>query len=146
MALMRLYIENETPRLHAEGVRMRFVGRRAPPVPAEVIAVMEWAEALTAANDRIAFFIPFNYGGRAEIIDAAQGFTGTTEEEFARRLYAPELRAPEVVIRTGGEQRLSNYLLWHVTRSRLVFCDELWPDFTREVFIEALTASNCGRS
>jgi undecaprenyl diphosphate synthase len=139
MALMRLYIENETPQLHAEGVRMRFIGRRIPPVPAEVIASIEWAEALTADNDRIAFFIPFNYGGRTEIIDAAKGFTGTTEEEFARHLYAPELRPPEIVIRTGGEQRLSNYLLWHIANSRLVFRDELWPDFTREAFIDALT-------
>lgn len=138
MALMRLYIENETPQLHAEGVRMRFIGRRTPPVPSEVIALIEWAEALTADNDRIAFFIPFNYGGRTEIIDAARDFTGTTEEEFARRLYAPELRPPEVVIRTGGEQRLSNYLIWQVANARMVFRDELWPDFTREAFIDAL--------
>lgn len=138
MALMRLYIENETPQLHAEGVRMRFIGRRTPPVPAEVIARIEWAEALTAGNDRITFFIPFNYGGRTEIVDAARGFDGTTEEEFARCLYAPELRPPEVVIRTGGEQRISNYLLWHVADSRLVFRDELWPDFTREAFLDAL--------
>jgi len=144
MALMRMYIENETPQLHSEGVRMRFIGRRTPPVPADVITLIEWAEALTADNDRIAFFIPFNYGGRAEIIDAARNFTGTTEEEFARFLYAPELRPPEIVIRTGGEQRLSNYLLWHIADARLVFRDELWPDFTREVFIKALTDESPG--
>ncbi|MBB4663836.1 polyprenyl diphosphate synthase [Conexibacter arvalis] len=138
MTLMRVYVERETPRLHAEGVRMRFIGRRADPLPADVIAAMEWAEELTAGNDRLTFFVPFNYGGRAEIVDAARTFTGSSEEEFRRHLYAPEMHDPELLIRTSGEQRLSNYLLWQAAGARLVFRDELWPDFGREAFEESL--------
>jgi undecaprenyl diphosphate synthase len=138
MALMQLYIERETPRLHAEGVRMRFIGRRADPVPAEVIAAMRWAEELTAANDRLTFFVPFNYGGRAEIVDAARTFTGSSEQEFRRHLYAPDMHDPELLIRTSGEQRLSNYLLWQAAGARLVIRDELWPDFDRRAFEAAL--------
>jgi undecaprenyl diphosphate synthase len=132
------YIDRETPELHEEGVRLRFVGRRTPPVPDEIVRRMEWAEALTAGNDRITFFIPFNYGGRAEIIDAARAFTGTTEEEFRAHLYAPEMHDPELVIRTSGEQRLSNYLLWQTAYSEFVSRDELWPDFDRAAFEAAL--------
>jgi undecaprenyl diphosphate synthase len=132
------YIDRETPELHEEGVRLRFIGRRDPPVPERIVEQMRWAEELTAANDRITFFIPFNYGGRAEIVDAARTFTGTTEEEFRAHLYAPELRDPDVVIRTSGEQRLSNYLLWQTAYSELIFRDELWPDFDRASFEAAL--------
>ncbi|MGB2712115.1 MAG: polyprenyl diphosphate synthase [Conexibacter sp.] len=132
------YIDRETPELHGEGVRLRFIGRREPPVPERIVTQMEWAEQLTAGNDRITFFIPFNYGGRAEIVDAARSFTGTTEEEFRAHLYAPEMRDPDVVIRTSGEQRLSNYLLWQTAYSELVFSEELWPDFGREAFEAAL--------
>lgn len=138
MALMQLYVERETPRLHAEGVRMRFIGRRAEPVPRELTDAMCWAEELTAANDRLTFFVPFNYGGRAEIVDAARTFAGSTEEEFRRHLYAPDMHDPELLIRTSGEQRLSNYLLWQVAGARLVIRDELWPDFGRTAFEAAL--------
>jgi undecaprenyl diphosphate synthase len=132
------YIERETPELHDEGVRLRFIGRRTPPVPQEVVEQMEWAERLTAGNERITFFIPFNYGGRAEIVDAARSFTGTTEEEFRAHLYAPEMHDPELVIRTSGEQRLSNYLLWQTAYSEFVSREELWPDFDRAAFEDAL--------
>lgn len=138
MSLMQSYIEQETPELHAEGVRMRFIGRRSAPVPPTVIEAMEWAEHLTANNDRVTFFVPFNYGGRAEIVDAARTFTGTTEEEFRRHLYAPDMHYPEVVIRTGGEQRISNYLLWQAANARIVFRNELWPDFDRAAFEKAI--------
>ena len=136
-ALVRMfseYIERETPELHAEGVRLRFIGRRGEPVPRRIVEQMEWAERLTAANDRITFFIPFNYGGRAEIVDAARAFAGTTEEEFRRHLYAPEMEDPDLVIRTSGEQRLSNYLLWQTAYAELIFREELWPDFDRAAF------------
>ncbi|HYV16023.1 MAG TPA: polyprenyl diphosphate synthase [Conexibacter sp.] len=132
------YIDRETPELHEEGVRLRFIGRRDPPVPERIVEQMRWAEELTAANDRITFFIPFNYGGRAEIVDAARSFTGETEEDFRRHLYAPEMQDPDVVIRTSGEQRLSNYLLWQTAYSELIFRDELWPDFDRASFEAAL--------
>jgi len=137
MAMFSERIAGETPELHEEGVRMRFIGRREG-VPGELVDQMRWAEDLTAANQRITLFVAFNYGGRAEIIDAARRFTAGDEEDFARLLYAPELREPDLVIRTSGEQRLSNYLLWQSAYSELVFRDELWPDFSREAFAQAL--------
>jgi undecaprenyl diphosphate synthase len=116
---------------------MRFIGRREG-IDAELVKRMDWAERKTRANDRITLFVAFNYGGRAEIIDAAKGFRGDTEEEFRERLYAPEMHDPDLLIRTSGELRTSNYLLWQCAYSELVFRDELWPDFTREAFRAAL--------
>jgi len=138
--LMRMFgerIDGETPELHEEGVRMRFVGRREGVDPG-LVEKMDWAESLTAANDRITMFVAFNYGGRAEIVDAAARYEGGGEEGFARLLYAPEMHDPDLVIRTSGEHRLSNYLMWQTAYSELVFRDELWPDFTREAFEECL--------
>jgi undecaprenyl diphosphate synthase len=139
-ALMRMFSERilgETPELKAEGVRMRFIGRRDR-VAAALLEQMDWAEAETADCDRITLFIAFNYGGRAEIVDAATRFQGGTEEDFRRLLYAPEMHDPDLVIRTSGEIRTSNFLLWQSAYSELVFRDELWPDFTREAFRAAL--------
>jgi undecaprenyl diphosphate synthase len=138
--LMRMFgerIDGETPELHEEGVRMRFVGRREGVDPG-LVAKMEWAESLTAANDRITMFVAFNYGGRAEIVDAAARYAGGGEEAFRALLYAPEMHDPDLVIRTSGERRLSNYLMWQTAYSELVFRDELWPDFTREAFEASL--------
>ena len=139
-ALMGLFSERilgETPELHDEGVRMRFVGRREGLDP-ELIRRMDWAEELTAANERITLFVAFNYGGRAEILDAARTFTGETEEEFRRHLYAPDMHDPDLLIRTSGELRISNYLLWQLAYAEFVFRDELWPDFSREAFQASL--------
>ena len=138
MAMFARRIDLETPELHEEGVRMRFVGRRNDPVPATLIERMDWAEALTAANTKITLYIAFNYGGRAEILDAAASFTGGGEEKFRQHLYAPEMHDPDLIIRTSGELRLSNYLLWQGAYSELVFRDELWPDFSRGAFEESL--------
>jgi undecaprenyl diphosphate synthase len=124
-------IASETPGLHEQGVRMRFIGRRAV-VPDALAEQMNWAEALTSENQRLAVFVAFNYGGRSEIVDAASKFTGGGEAEFRACLYAPEMHDPDLVIRTGGERRLSNYLLWQAAYAELVFRDELWPDFSRE--------------
>jgi len=132
--LMRMFgerIDAETPELDEEGVRMRFIGRREG-VDAELVKRMEWAEETTAGNDRITLFVAFNYGGRAEIVDAARGFEGGSEEDFRRGLYAPDMHDPDLLIRTSGERRISNYLLWQCAYSELVFRDELWPDFDRE--------------
>jgi undecaprenyl diphosphate synthase len=139
MAMFAKRILGETPELDAEGVKMRFVGRRAGVDP-ELVELMDWAEEQTAANDRITLFVAFNYGGRAEILDAARGFNGSTEEEFAARLYAPEMHDPDLLIRTSGEQRISNYLLWQCAYSEFVFTPTLWPDFSRADFEEALAA------
>jgi undecaprenyl diphosphate synthase len=141
-ALMEMFSErilSETPELHEEGVRMRFVGRRDGVAP-ELVGQMEWAERTTGANERITLFVAFNYGGRAEIVDAARRYEGGGEEEFAKLLYAPEMHDPDLVIRTSGEQRLSNYLLWQSAYSELHFTDVLWPDFSRADLEEALAA------
>jgi undecaprenyl diphosphate synthase len=131
-------IMNETPELHAEGVRMRFIGRRDNVEP-ELARQMDWAQELTDANTRITLFVAFNYGGRAEIVDAARRFGGGgDEEEFRAMLYAPEMHDPDLIIRTSGERRVSNFLLWQSAYSELVFRDELWPDFTRESLQECL--------
>jgi undecaprenyl diphosphate synthase len=138
--LMRMFgerIDAETPELRDEGVRMRFVGRREGVEP-RLVERMKWAEAETAGNDRITLFVAFNYGGRAEIVDAARSFESGDEEDFRRRLYAPEMNDPDLLIRTSGERRISNYLLWQCAYSELVFRDELWPDFTRECFEASL--------
>ena len=137
MRMFRERIDRETPELHDEGVRMRFIGRRAE-IDSELVERMDWAEDLTKQNERIRFFIAFNYGGRAELVDAAARFEGSTEEEFRRHLYAPEMHDPDLLIRTSGELRISNYLLWQCAYSELIFRPELWPDFTREAFEEAL--------
>ena len=137
MAMFAERIDRETPELHDEGVRMRFIGRREG-VDADLVRRMEWAEDLTADNDRITMFVAFNYGGRAEILDAAARYDGGGEEAFRRLLYAPQMHDPDLIIRTSGEARLSNYLMWQSAYSELVFRDELWPDFSRASFEEAL--------
>jgi undecaprenyl diphosphate synthase len=141
-ALMRMFSERilkETPELEEEGVRMRFIGRRQGVGPA-LLEQMDWAEAHTAHNDRITLYVAFNYGARAEILDAAERYSGGGEEAFRELLYAPEMHDPDLLIRTSGEQRISNYLLWQLAYSELVFVDELWPDFSREAFRAALDA------
>jgi undecaprenyl diphosphate synthase len=156
-------IAGETPELHAEGVRMRFIGRREQ-LPAELVEQMRWAEELTDANGTITLFVAFNYGGRAEIVDAAARFAaalGTSksaaaraeptaepeplEELFRRCLYAPEMHDPDLIIRTSGERRLSNYLLWQSAYSELVFREELWPDFTRAALEQSLAEFSARR-
>ena len=137
MAMFAERIDRETPELDEEGVRMRFVGRRER-LDEGLRERMDWAERTTADNRRITLFVAFNYGGRAEIVDAAREFEGESEEEFRRLLYAPEMHDPDLLIRTSGERRVSNFLLWQAAYSELVFRDELWPDFGREAFEAAL--------
>jgi undecaprenyl diphosphate synthase len=137
MTMFAERIDRETPELHAEGVRMRFIGRRGGLDP-ELRRRMEWAEETTSANQRITLFVAFNYGGRAEIVDAARTFSGETEEEFREHLYATDMHDPDLLIRTSGELRISNYLLWQCAYSEFVFRDELWPDFSREAFVASL--------
>ena len=131
-------IAREAPELNREQVRMRFIGRRARATH-ELRETMERAEALTAGNDLITLYIAFDYGGRAEILDAARRLHGGEEQDFQSCLYAPEMRDPDLIIRTGGERRLSNFLLWQAAYAELVFSDELWPDFGREHLEGALS-------
>jgi undecaprenyl diphosphate synthase len=156
-------IAGETPELHAEGVRMRFIGRRSG-IPEGLVEQMRWAEELTAANKKITLFVAFNYGGRAEILDAAMrlgaersaqsaergrpgagGPARPSEEDFRRLLYAPEMHDPDLVIRTSGERRLSNFLIWQSAYSEFVFRDELWPDFTRAALEQSLAEFSARR-
>ncbi len=129
---------SETPDLHREGVRMRFIGRQEG-LGQDLLEQMSLAEELTVENRRMTLFIALNYGGRAEILDAARRFQGRTEEQFRACLYVPEMHDPELIIRTGGEQRLSNFMLWQSAYAEFVFRDELWPDFERDSLVQCLT-------
>jgi undecaprenyl diphosphate synthase len=141
ISMLTRRIATETPHLHREGVRMRFVGRRQG-IPCKLLKQMKSAERLTEDNQRLTLYIAFNYGGRAEILDAARRFRGNTEEEFRRCLYMPDMHDPDLTIRTGGEQRLSNFLLWQTARSEFIVRDEMWPDFTRQSLLESLVDFN----
>jgi undecaprenyl diphosphate synthase len=147
MGLMAMFAErivDETPELHEQGVRMRFIGRREG-VDEALTEQMDWAEALTRDNERITLFVAFNYGGRAEIVDAARRFRDGDEDDFQALLYAPEMHDPDLIIRTSGEQRLSNYLMWQSAYSELIFRDELWPDFDRAAFESCLAEFSARR-
>jgi undecaprenyl diphosphate synthase len=137
MGMFARRIAIEAPELHREAVRMRFIGARGG-LSSELLEQMDRAQALTASNTGLSLFLAFNYGGRAEIVQAARRFEGGGEEEFRRCLYAPEMQDPDVIIRTGQERRISNYLLWQAAYSGFVFRDELWPDFTRDAFQASL--------
>ncbi|MFV1989455.1 MAG: polyprenyl diphosphate synthase [Acidimicrobiales bacterium] len=125
--------------LHAKGVRIRFLGRRGWRVPKRVLKRMDASAELTKHNKTLTLTIAFNYGGRAEIVDAvrdivAEGIDPSkiTEKTIARHLYDPAMPEPDMMVRTSGEYRTSNFLLWELAYSELVFIDTLWPDFTRE--------------
>jgi undecaprenyl diphosphate synthase len=137
MAMFADLIRSETPELDEEGVRMRFVGRRDR-VSDELRDRMEWAERVTAGNTRMRLFVAFDYGGRAEILHAAERYEGGGEEQFASHLYAPEMTEPDLLIRTSGERRLSNFLLWQSAYSELIFSETLWPDFDHDDLAAAL--------
>jgi undecaprenyl diphosphate synthase len=137
MAMFAELIDSETPELNEEGVRMRFIGRRDE-VSARLQDRMNWAEGETQSNTRMILFVAFNYGGRAEILDAAERYEGGGEEDFKRLLYAPEMSDPDLLIRTSGEMRTSNFLLWQCAYSELVFSETLWPDFSEDDLRAAL--------
>ena len=123
-------------------VRVRFIGRRGLPVPPALVRLIEQTEARTARHDRLTFQIAFNYGAQQELADAARALADDVaarrvrprdvdEDTLARRLYAPEAPPVDLLVRTSGEQRLSNFLLWQTAYAELVFTDVLWPDFDR---------------
>ena len=138
IALMDETIDRELPDLAKQGVRTRFFGRRDR-VPAKLQEKIARLESETAHLDRLQLWIAFDYGGRAELVDAVRGILrdglgngDVSEETFAAHLYAPELPDPDLVIRTSGEQRLSNFLLWQSAYAELFFDETLWPDFGEE--------------
>jgi undecaprenyl diphosphate synthase len=145
-SLMEIFgetIQRELPDLARQGVRARFLGRRDR-APDELRAQMEGLEEETAHNERLNLWIAFDYGGRAELLEAARRLVEAgeepTEESLRAHLYAPELPDPDLLIRTSGELRISNFLLWQLAYSELVFLDVLWPDFGSRELEDALAA------
>ncbi len=135
--------------LNERGVRVRFIGRRTGRVPRRVVRHIEDTEALTAHNRRMTLTFAFNYGGRAELVDATRAIAAEVaagrikpekidERTISRHLYASDMPDPDLVVRTSGEFRISNYLLWEAAYSEFVFTDVLWPDFRREHLFEAI--------
>jgi undecaprenyl diphosphate synthase len=135
--------------LNERGVRVRFIGRRSGRVPRRVLRHIEDTEALTAHNRRMTLTFAFNYGGRAELVDGVRAIAAEVaagkikpdkidERTIARHLYAPDMPDPDLVVRTSGEFRISNYLLWESAYSEFVFTDVLWPDFRRENLFAAI--------
>jgi len=135
--------------LHERGVRVRFIGRRAGRVPGRLRRQITEAEELTRDNRGLTLTFAFNYGGRAELVDAARAIARDvaagrldpdkiSDRTMARHLYAPDMPDPDLLVRTSGEFRISNYLLWELAYAELVFTDVLWPDFRREHLFEAV--------
>ena len=145
--LMRLFLEtarDKVPELNERGARLRFLGRREG-LPAPVLDALNEAEERTAANDVLDVYIALNYGGRSEIVDAARRIAAdglapgeVDEATFSRYLYAPEVPEVDMVIRTSGELRVSNFLLWQIAYAEFYVTDTLWPDFSPEEFVDAL--------
>ena len=145
--LMRLFIETareKVPELNERGARLRFLGRRDG-LPPSVLEALAEAEELTAENDSLDVYIALNYGGRAEIVDATRRIVAdglapedVDESTFARYLYAPDVPEVDLVIRTSGELRVSNFLLWQIAYAEFYVTDTLWPDFSAEEFLRAL--------
>ncbi len=136
------FMKRKVRRMKKEGVRIRIMGRKEG-LPDEVVRVWEWVEEETKGCEKITVVIALNYGGRAEIIDAVNraiqgGGQIANEEEFRKYLYIPEIPDPDLVIRTSGEMRISNFLLWQIAYSELVFVDKYWPDFEKEDLVWAL--------
>ena len=146
-ALMEIFaetIEREMPDLAAQGVRVRFIGRRDR-APAELRTQMEELEETTRENTSLQLWVAFDYGGRAELVEAARRLVeaglephAVDEDRLAENLYAPDMPDPDVVVRTSGERRVSNFLLWQLAYSELVFVDTLWPDFGEDDLAKAL--------
>ncbi len=144
--IMELFVDilaREVPDLAREGVKMRFIGRRSG-LSERVLDQMQWAESSTTSGDRLTLVIAFNYGGRAEIVDAVRaaaaehGIDALTEELVSEHMYASDLSEPDLIIRTGGDQRISNFLVWQGAYSELVFTQVLWPDFSFDTLADAL--------
>ncbi|WP_049755379.1 polyprenyl diphosphate synthase [Acidimicrobium ferrooxidans] len=145
MNFNRSLLRRRRDELNDRGVRIRFLGRRSRRVPPSVTREMDLAAELTAHNDRLTLTMAFNYGGRAEIVDAlrrivAEGVPARAIDEstVASHLYFPDMPDPDLVVRTSGEYRISNFLLWQLAYAELVFLDTLWPDVRREHLFEAI--------
>jgi len=152
MSLMRYYIKGNIAELHKNGVRLRIIGERHRLAP-DILQIVEHAEKTTAANDKLHLTIAFSYGARQEIVSAAQKLAfevqaGTLRPEeidqtrLSHALLTADMPDPDLLIRTSGEKRISNFLLWQLAYTELVFLDTLWPDFGRNDLEEAITEYN----
>lgn len=148
MILLRAFIKGELAEMHKEGVRLRFIGERAR-FSADIIELLNQAEEVTRANTKLNVTVALSYGGRQELVSAAQALAAQaqagalqpqaiTEAMIGAALYAPDLPDPDMIIRTSGEKRLSNFLLWQSAYAEFVFLDTLWPDFSAEDLSRAL--------
>ncbi len=154
MGLLRHYLRGEIAELHRNGVRLRVIGELGR-LPAEIVTLIDNAQALTRDNRAINLTIALSYGGRAEIVAVARGVAAKVargeiaveqidENMIARHLFTADLPDPDLLIRTSGEQRISNFLLWQCAYAELVFTKTLWPDFGRDELEQAI-ADYCGR-
>ncbi|TVQ57586.1 MAG: di-trans,poly-cis-decaprenylcistransferase [Rhodobacteraceae bacterium] len=150
MTLFRRYLRRDAAELVEKGVRVRFIGDRAPLAP-DIRALMESVEAQTVGGERLTVVIAINYGGRADIARAARRLAAEVasgrraaddidEAAFGAALFTADVADPDLVIRTSGEQRISNFLLWQAAYAEFVFAPEFWPDFDRDAFARALSA------
>lgn len=141
MGLLRLYLRSEAAELHKNGVRLRVIGRRDR-LSADIVTMIEETERLTAGNTVLNLTIALDYGGKQDIVEAARAVAASgdeiTEDAIEARLMTADLPAPDLLIRTSGEQRISNFMLWQCAYSEFVFMDVLWPDFGREQLEAAL--------
>ncbi|MGD9638922.1 MAG: isoprenyl transferase [Alphaproteobacteria bacterium] len=148
MQLLKNYIIKEIPELDRQGVRVSFIGDRTK-LSSDIVSEMEAAEAKTSKNDKLNLIIALSYGAREEILAGVKSIISDVgngsllidkldENEFSKRLYTKDIPDPDVVIRTSGEKRISNFLLWQVAYAEFVFADVLWPDFSKENLIAAI--------
>ncbi len=148
MALLRRYLQGEIAELHKQGIRLRVIGERAR-LPADVVRMIEEAEQHTLSNDLLVLTMAISYGGRQEIVAAARDLAALAatgelmpeeidESMLAARLMTFGIPDPDLLIRTSGEQRISNFMLWQCAYSELVFVDKLWPEFTAEDLAAAI--------
>lgn len=148
MGLLKMYLSKEIKSLNKEGVRVKVIGRRDK-LSADIVKKIEDAEIITKSNSRLTLVIALSYGSREEIVSAVQALaskarTGDldasriSEEDISNALYTSDIPDPDLIIRTSGEQRLSNFLMWQAAYAELLFIDTLWPDFTKELFAEAV--------
>ena len=148
MGLLKLYLSREIKALHKEGVRLRVIGSRAR-LSADILRMIDKAEAKTAANTRMTLVIALSYGAREEITEAVRAIStrvrdgklepqDISEAMVENALFTHDIPDPDLIIRTSGEQRLSNFLLWQCAYSEFLFVDTLWPDFTRADFASAV--------
>ncbi len=155
MNLLRRYLTKEVDRLHKKNIRIAFIGNRTK-LSENICALIEAAERKTLHNTRLCLTLALSYGGRAEIVDAATAMAekvkagdlkpeDISEDIFASHLHTSDIPDPDLIIRTSGEQRISNFLLWQIAYAEFIFLDVLWPDFNRKI-LEQAVAEYCGRA